>query len=61
MERSGNKRYLLIFYASMGLGMLTKGLIAVVFPFGILFWYVALTKNGDTMGNYGIFQVSCYV
>lgn len=51
MERSGNKRYLLIFYASMGLGMLTKGLIAVVFPFGILFWYVALTKKWRYYGK----------
>lgn len=44
-ERTENKKYLLVFYAAMGFGMLTKGLIAIVFPFGILFWYALLSKR----------------
>ena len=44
-ERTENKKYLLIFYAAMGFGMLTKGLIAIVFPVGILFWYALLSKR----------------
>ena len=44
-ERTEKKKYLLLFYASMGFGMLTKGLIAIVFPLGILFWYVLLTRR----------------
>ena len=39
------KKYLLLFYASMGLGMLTKGLIAIAFPVGILFWYALCTRR----------------
>lgn len=44
-ERTEKKRYLLLFYAAMGCGMLTKGLIAIVFPFGIIFWYALATKR----------------
>lgn len=44
-ERTENKKYLLVFYAAMGFGMLTKGLIAIVFPVGILFWYALLIKR----------------
>lgn len=44
-ERTENKKYLLLFYAAMGFGMLTKGLIAIVFPVGILFWYALLSKR----------------
>ena len=44
-ERTEKKKYLLIFYAAMGFGMLTKGLIAIVFPVGILFWYALLSKR----------------
>lgn len=44
-ERSENKKYLLLFYAAMGLGVLAKGLIAIIFPFGIIFWYAILTRR----------------
>lgn len=44
-ERSEKKKYLLLFYAAMGFGMLTKGLIAIIFPFGIIFWYAIITKR----------------
>ena len=44
-ERTEKKKYLLFFYAAMGLGMLTKGLIAIAFPVGILFWYALLTRR----------------
>ena len=29
----------------MGFGVLTKGLVAIILPFGILFWYTILTKR----------------
>ncbi|MDR2523902.1 MAG: glycosyltransferase family 39 protein [Synergistaceae bacterium] len=38
-----NRRYLLLFYSGMALATLTKGLIGVVLPSGIVFWYVVLT------------------
>ena len=44
-ERTENKKYLLLFYAFMGFGMLTKGLIAIVFPGGIIFWYAFRPKR----------------
>ena len=44
-ERTEKKKYLLLFYAAMGLGMLTKGLIAIAFPVGILFWYALCTRR----------------
>lgn len=44
-ERTEKKKYLLLFYAAMACGMLTKGLIAIVFPFGIIFVYALLTRR----------------
>lgn len=44
-ERSEQKKYLLLFYIAMGLGVLTKGLVAIILPLGILFWYTMLTKR----------------
>lgn len=44
-ERTKSKKYLLLYYAAMGFGMLTKGLIAIIFPFGIIFWYLLLTRR----------------
>lgn len=44
-ERTEKKKYLLVFYIAMGLGVLTKGLVAIILPFGILFWYTLLTKR----------------
>lgn len=48
-ERTEEKKYLLLFYTAMGLGMLTKGLIAIAFPVGILFWYAMLTRLPETL------------
>ncbi len=44
-ERYDNKKWLLAFYVAMGLGVLTKGLVAIILPFGIIFWYALLTKR----------------
>ena len=44
-ERAGQKKYLLGFYAAMALGMLTKGLIAIVFPVGIVLCYALLARR----------------
>ena len=39
------KKWYLLFYASMALGLLTKGLIAIVLPGGIIFWYIIFTRK----------------
>ena len=44
-ERSEKKKWLVAFYIAMGFGVLTKGLVAIILPFGILFWYTILTKR----------------
>ncbi len=44
-ERSQQKKWLLLFYIAMGLGVLTKGLVAIILPMGILFWYTIITKR----------------
>lgn len=44
-DKYAHKKYLLGFYVFMGLGVLAKGLIAIILPFGILFWYYLLTKQ----------------
>lgn len=38
-------KYLYIFYASMAFGTLTKGLIAIILTFAIIFCYCLFTKN----------------
>lgn len=40
-----DRRWYLLFYAAMALGLLTKGLVAVVLPGGIIFWYVIFTRK----------------
>ncbi len=40
-----NRRYLLLFYAGMALGLLTKGLISIVLPLGVIFWYMVFTRQ----------------
>ena len=40
-----DRRWYLLFYAAMALGLLTKGLVAIVLPGGIIFWYAVLTKQ----------------
>ena len=44
-ERTEKRKWLLAFYLAMGLGVLTKGLVAIILPFGILFWYALITKR----------------
>lgn len=44
-EAAKGRRYLLVFYAGMALAVLSKGLIGVVLPGGILFWYLLLTRR----------------
>ncbi len=40
-----DRRWFLAFYASVALGLLAKGLIAIVLPGGIIFWYIIFTKK----------------
>ena len=42
---SRDKRWYLLFYAAMALGLLTKGLVAIVLPGGVIFWYIILTRK----------------
>ncbi|PKL37888.1 MAG: hypothetical protein CVV42_21585, partial [Candidatus Riflebacteria bacterium HGW-Riflebacteria-2] len=40
-----DRRWFLAFYASVALGLLAKGLVAIVLPGGIIFWYIIFTKK----------------
>jgi 4-amino-4-deoxy-L-arabinose transferase-like glycosyltransferase len=40
-----DRRWYLLFYAAMAAAVLTKGLIGVVLPAGIVFWYAVITKK----------------
>ncbi|NLX84265.1 MAG: phospholipid carrier-dependent glycosyltransferase, partial [Synergistaceae bacterium] len=40
-----DRRWYLIFYASVAFGLLAKGLIAIVLPGGIIFWYIVFTRK----------------
>ncbi len=40
-----DRRYYLLFYAGMALAILTKGLVGIVLPGGIIFWYMILTRR----------------
>ena len=42
---SGNRRWYAAFYAAMALAVLTKGLIGIVLPGGIAFWYIVVTRK----------------
>ena len=42
---SGNKKWYMAFYASMALGVLTKGLVAIVLPCAVIFFYIILTRK----------------
>jgi 4-amino-4-deoxy-L-arabinose transferase-like glycosyltransferase len=45
-EKEGkSRRYLLFFYGGMALATLSKGLIGIVLPGGIVFWYIVLTRR----------------
>ena len=38
-------RYYLLFYCGMALALLSKGLIGIIFPCGIVFWWILLTRK----------------
>jgi len=40
-----DRRWYILFYAASALGLLTKGLIAVVLPGAIIFWYIIFTRK----------------
>jgi 4-amino-4-deoxy-L-arabinose transferase-like glycosyltransferase len=40
-----SRRYLTLFYAGMAFATLSKGLIGIVLPGGIAFWYILLTRR----------------
>jgi 4-amino-4-deoxy-L-arabinose transferase-like glycosyltransferase len=40
-----NRRYLLLFYAGMAFAVLAKGLIGIVLPGGVVFFYILLTRQ----------------
>lgn len=40
-----DRRYLLLFYSGMALATLSKGLIGIVIPGAIAFWYIAITRQ----------------
>ena len=45
LSSAKSRRYLVVFYAGMALALLSKGLIGIVLPGGILFWYILLTRR----------------
>lgn len=49
---AANRRWLLLFYAGMALGVLTKGLVGIVLPCGIAFWYILLTRQWGLVRRY---------
>lgn len=40
-----NKKWYLLFYLSMALGLLTKGLVSIILPAGVIFWYIIFTRK----------------
>ena len=46
-----DRKYLLLFYAGMALATLSKGLIGIVLPAGIVFWYIVLTGQWKLIGR----------
>jgi 4-amino-4-deoxy-L-arabinose transferase-like glycosyltransferase len=46
---SGNRRWYIAFYAAMASAALTKGLIGIILPGGIAFWYIVLTRRWRIM------------
>lgn len=45
MGQRRDRRFFLLFYAGMALATLTKGLIGVVLPAGVAFWWILLTRK----------------
>ena len=56
--RSGRRGYWLLFYLGMGLAVLTKGLVGIVLPAGVVFWYVVLAKRD---GKWNIIRQMFYL
>lgn len=44
-QRGGSRRWYAAAYLAMALGVLTKGLVAIVLPAGVFFWYAVLTRQ----------------
>lgn len=51
-EHHKNRHWYLAAYVCMALGVLTKGLVAVLLPAGILFWYIICTKRWKLFRDY---------
>ncbi|HPD97380.1 MAG TPA: glycosyltransferase family 39 protein [Synergistales bacterium] len=45
MGHRRDRRFFLLFYAGMALATLTKGLIGIVLPAGVTFWWIVLTRK----------------
>jgi len=46
-----DKKFFLLFYAGMALATLTKGLIGIVLPAGVIFWWIVLMNRWKTVGE----------
>jgi 4-amino-4-deoxy-L-arabinose transferase-like glycosyltransferase len=44
-----DRRYFVLFYLGMALGLLTKGLVGVVLPAGVAFWWIVLTRKWEVI------------
>ncbi|WP_196593875.1 glycosyltransferase family 39 protein [Pectinatus sottacetonis] len=44
-RQTQNRYWYLLFYAAMALGLLSKGLIGIILPLGVIFWYMVFTKQ----------------
>ena len=42
---TGDRRWYVVFYAAMAMALLTKGLIGIILPGGVAFWYIAATRK----------------
>ncbi|MDO9508961.1 MAG: phospholipid carrier-dependent glycosyltransferase [Thermovirgaceae bacterium] len=45
MGQRRDRRFFLLFFAGMALATLTKGLIGIVLPAGVAFWWIVLTRK----------------
>lgn len=50
-EAKPQNYYFYLFYIFMALAVLTKGLIGIILPLGVLFWFLLLTKNFKELKN----------
>ncbi len=47
--KDNKKLWLYVFYAALALGTLSKGLIGVVLPAGVIFWFMIFTRRWDIL------------